>query len=84
MGKDFHKKIHRIESRCVLGPENVPFAGVSVHLSAQNVLQAGAVKGLGDGDYRQQCLHLVVQEDSWKFLSVSDYISPHDVFMEMV
>ena len=53
---------------------------MSVHLSAQNVLQAGAMKGLRDGDYHQRCLH-VVQEDSRKFLSVSDYISPHDVFM---
>ena len=27
---------HSIESRCVIGPENILFAGASVHLSAQN------------------------------------------------
>ena len=33
-----------IESRCVTGPENILFAGASVHLS--EILQAWAVKGL--------------------------------------
>ena len=28
--------MHSIESRCVVGPENMPFAGAFVHLPAQN------------------------------------------------
>ena len=30
----------------VTGPENIPFAGVSMHLSAPEILRAGSVKGL--------------------------------------
>ena len=35
-----------IESRCVVGPENILFASASVHLSAQEILLAESVKGL--------------------------------------
>ena len=38
--------MHSIESRCVMGPTNILFAGVSVHLSAPKIVQAGALKGL--------------------------------------
>ena len=38
--------MHSIESRCVIGPKNILFAGASVHLSAQKIVQARAVKGL--------------------------------------
>ena len=39
--------MNSIESRCVIGLENVLFAGASVHLSARKlILQAGAVTGL--------------------------------------
>ena len=39
-------KMHSIESRCVKGPENILSAGTSLHLSAQKIWQAEAVKGL--------------------------------------
>ena len=44
-GRNFIKA-HSTESRSVIGQENILFAGVSPHHSAQKVLQAGAVKGL--------------------------------------
>jgi len=34
-------KTHSIESRCVIGPENILFAGASVHLSAQKLYMLG-------------------------------------------
>ena len=40
-------KTHGIESRCVIGAENILFAGASMHHSAR-ILQAGAVKGLSE------------------------------------
>ena len=44
--KGFSSKSNSIDSRCVIGPEDIPFSGASVHLSARKLLQAGAVKGL--------------------------------------
>ena len=44
MRKDFHQKAN-FESRCVIGPENIPFLGVRAAFSP-DILQAGAVKGL--------------------------------------
>ena len=38
--------MHSLESRGVIGPENIPFAGASVHIFRPEILQAGAVKGL--------------------------------------
>ena len=43
MWKDFHQNTQSFESRCVVGPENVPFAGTSEYFSPET-LQAGAVK----------------------------------------
>ena len=38
---------YRIDSRCVIGPENILFPGASVYLAfSPKILQAGAVKGL--------------------------------------
>ena len=39
------------ESRWVIGPENILYAGACVHLSNPEILQAGAVKGLNSGGY---------------------------------
>ena len=44
--KVFLSKTHNIESRSVIGPKNILFAGLCRHLSAQIILQAGAMKGL--------------------------------------
>ena len=38
----------------VIGPENRLFAGASVHLSALEILQAGAVKGLNKLNYKEK------------------------------
>ena len=35
-------KPHSIERRCAIGPENVLFAGASVHLSAQKLYRLGS------------------------------------------
>ena len=40
--------MHSIESRHVKGPENILFAGMSTHLSAQKLYRLGGVKGLKD------------------------------------
>ena len=39
-------KLRRIESRFVIGPSNILFAGMYVVLFSLEILQAGAVKGL--------------------------------------
>ena len=39
--KQEKKKKHSIEGRCVIGPENILFAGASVHLSAQTFYRLG-------------------------------------------
>ena len=38
-------KMHSAESRCVVGPENILFAGVSVHLSDQKFYRLGQWRG---------------------------------------
>ena len=54
-------KTRSTESRCVIGQENILFVGESVHLSAPEILQAGAVKGLsamftfGGSHYERDC-----------------------------
>ena len=42
---DFHK-MHSIEIRFYIGPENILFAGVCVLFLSPEILRAGAVKGL--------------------------------------
>ena len=44
--KGFFIKTHSIQSRCVIGPENILFAGACVHFSALGILRSGSVKGL--------------------------------------
>ena len=41
----------------VIGPENIPFAGASVHHSAPEILQAAAVKGLTVRAKSQDSVH---------------------------
>ena len=40
MCQDFHEK-DSIESRCVIGPENILLAGMAVHLSARTFYRTG-------------------------------------------
>ena len=44
--KRFLIKTHNTESRYVIRPENILFAGICVHFFNPEVLHAGAVKGL--------------------------------------
>ena len=45
MWKDFIIKTHSFESRCVIGPENILFAGASVPLSARQFYRPGLWRG---------------------------------------
>ena len=41
--------MHSIENRCVIGPENILFAGMAMRTAfSPEILQAGAVKGLNN------------------------------------
>ena len=42
-------KMHSAESRCVIRPEKIPFAGASKCHSALEIVHAGALKGLTKG-----------------------------------
>ena len=54
-------KTYNTESSCVTGPENILFAGASVHLSAPEILQAGAVQRLNlDASERSVCVCVCV------------------------
>ena len=39
--KDFFMKTHSIESRCVIGPETILFAGSSLHMTARKLYRLG-------------------------------------------
>ena len=47
--------MHSIESRCVTGPENILFADMSLHFSAQKLYRLGQWRGQGYTGLSLQC-----------------------------